>query len=49
MRLVPIQLLDIPYEWNFVIVSVIIIVFVIVGTMMMVRELRAGRARGNRK
>ena len=43
MRLVPIQLLDLPYEWNFVIVSVIIIVFVIAGTMMMVRELRAGR------
>ena len=43
MRLVPIQLLDLPYEWNFVIVSVIIIVFVIVGTMMMVRELRTGR------
>ena len=43
MRLVPIQLLDLPYEWNFVIVAVIIIVFVIVGTAMTVRELRAGR------
>lgn len=43
MRLVPIQLLDLPYEWNFVIVAVIIIVFVIMGTAMTVRELRAGR------
>ena len=43
MRLVPIQLLDLPYELNFVIVAVIIIVFVIVGTAMTVRELRVGR------
>ncbi len=43
LKLVSIQLLDLPYEWNLVIVAVIVIVFVIVGTVMTVRELRAGR------
>ena len=48
LKLIPIQLLDIPYEWNLVIVGVIMISFIIVSTVMTVRELRAGKLQNAR-
>ena len=45
LKLVPIQLLDLPYEWNLVILAVIIIAFIVVSMVMTGRELKNGKTR----